>query len=77
MQNLTTIGPVVLEIICLIKIGTERQTDEQREGQTDRRGRLIFSHSKSHDTSRKHEDDHPIDRSMNNTSLAYARDLGK
>ena len=40
-QNLTTIGPVVSEITCLIKMDTDtrqidRRTDKQTDRQTDR-----------------------------------------
>ena len=44
VQNLTTIGPVVSEIMCLrLKIDTDRQADRQIDEQTDGNGRPVFS----------------------------------
>ena len=46
IRNLTTIGPVVSEIMCLI-------TSNTYDRQTDGNGRHRFSCSRGHETSRK------------------------
>mgnify|MGYP005984198061 CR=1 len=44
MQNLTTIGPVFSDIICLIKIDNRRWTDTRKR-------EAIFSYSRGHEMS--------------------------
>ena len=61
-------GPVILEIICLIKIDTGgRQTDRKRES--------TFLYSRGHDTTRKHENSQSPDGLDHNTSLVCPRDV--
>ena len=60
--NLTTIGPVVSEIISLTKIDTDNR-------QTAGNGRKFFSHSWGHEASRKHESGQSSDGLYYNTSF--------
>ena len=48
IQNLAIIGPVLSEIMRLIKIDTD---DRQSDG----KGRPLFGYSRGHETSRKYE----------------------
>ena len=42
IQNLTTMGPVLSEIVNLIKIRDDRQMDRRTDRQTDRRKRETY-----------------------------------
>ena len=68
IQNVTTIGPVVSEITCLIKMDTDTR-------QTAGNGRPLFSYSRDHDTPRKYESRNSAGGLDYNTSLAYTREV--
>ena len=73
MTKFDKIGPVVSEIICLIKIDTE-ELRQPANRQIDRRKRgSMFSHSRDHETSRKHESSQSFDRLV--YSLGYPREI--
>ena len=68
---MTTIGPAVSEITCLITMDTDRQVDRQ----TNRNGRLLFSYCRGHELSKKHKSGNSSDGLDYYTSLVYDREV--